>query len=159
MEWAEELATNKRLTGATYRVLMRLAYHANSRDGRAWPGVELLELETGLGERTIRRAFGALERRRDPDTGEEAGYLDTTRIRRETVVWHFPQCPQTRPVRVPPVSARVPPVSANSRSMGATGGTLTREPVREPGTERAPAVETWTDERGYLYVGPRPVTS
>lgn|SRR5215831_16055526 len=169
MEWAEELATDKRLTGATYRVLMRLAYHANSRNGRAFPGVELLELETGLSERTIRRSFAALERRPDPVTGEQAGYLDTTRFRNETVVWHFPQCPQTRPPRVPPlaggvptVSARVPTVSAGSRSKGATGGTLTREPVREPGPDALEPVDTWTedgvDERGYLYVRRRPAS-
>jgi len=90
MEWAHELAVDKRLRGATRDVLLALAYHANSRSGRSWPATETLAGELGVDERTVRRSFAALERRPDPDTGEVAGYLEATRRAGYTVVWHFP---------------------------------------------------------------------
>ena len=89
MEWAHELAVDKRLAATVAHVLVRLAYHANSRTGRAWPAVDTLADECQLSGRAIQQALAVLERRPDPDTGEVAGYLEATRRHGYTTVWHF----------------------------------------------------------------------
>ena len=121
MEWAHELATDKRLPLTVARVLFTLAYHAGPTSGRSFPSVETLADETGLGRRTIQRAFGEIERRRDPDSGEWAGLVDT--IRRTgnggTTIWLFPQSPQPverSPARAPATTFRAPAATV----MGAT---------------------------------------
>jgi hypothetical protein len=160
MEWAHELAVDKRLAATVAHVLVRLAYHANSRTGRAWPAVDTLADECQLSGRAIQQALAVLERRPDPDTGEVAGYLEATRRHGYTTVWHFPQCPQTRPQPAPGGergSLRGERGSPDARSRGERGSPDPGVSRREPGARTREAVDTWTDERGYVYVGRRPL--
>jgi len=94
MEWAHELAADKRLTVTVGRVLVGLAYHAHRKTGKAWPAVDTLAAEVNLDRRTVQRALAVIERRTDPETGETAGYVDTIRRTGYATVWLFPQSPQ-----------------------------------------------------------------
>jgi hypothetical protein len=164
MEWALEVARDKQLDATTRFVLVALAYHANSRTGKAWAGRDTLAADTGLSVRAVQRALAVLERRTDPDTGEVGGYLEATRRYGYTTVWHFPQCPQPatrgRLSDSPRGDSQAQGGDSQSSSPRSGGDCESPDPGvsrREPaGTYAREAVDTWTDERGYVYVGPRP---
>ncbi len=59
--WIVSDGTLAELGLAVNKVLHALAYHANSKTNEAWPGVSTMSLETGLSERTVRRALRQLE--------------------------------------------------------------------------------------------------
>lgn len=145
VRWAMESGEAKRLTWTGRFVLVTLAYHANLKTGISRPAVETLVSETGLGERTVRRAFGEIERRRDPDTGELVGVLDATRRPGWAIVWHFPGYPQTggdTQAPLPGGGATQAPGGATQSDAHAQGGaTQAPEPsltVNEPRKARCP---------------------
>ena len=49
------------MRGAAKAVLLALACFADTKDGRAWPGIKALSLASGLDSKTVRRALKALE--------------------------------------------------------------------------------------------------
>lgn len=59
LDWAFKL---KLQDGAAKGVLLALCNHYNPKNSGCWPGVERLQLETGLTRRTVQRALRRLER-------------------------------------------------------------------------------------------------
>lgn len=55
--WAAGESTR---TANEHHVLLMLGYHADDATGECWPSIRLLASETGLGERTVRRALVGL---------------------------------------------------------------------------------------------------
>ena len=50
--------------GAPKAVLLALACFADTKDGRAWPGIDKLALASGLNASTVKRALAVLEKER-----------------------------------------------------------------------------------------------
>jgi len=145
MEWAVEVGRDKRLTHSERAVLVALAYHANKKTGKAWPGVDTLADFSGYSRATVYATFPTLER-----------LLDHVKRPGWTTLWRFP--PECREVihkgsnpwtgggeGVQSLdSTRVQSLDS-TRVQSLDPNPLTLEPARG---ERA----TYRDDRGYVYV-------
>ena len=71
---------SKEQAASVMAVLIWLIKHANPTNGRCDPGIRKLAFETGLGEKTVRRAIKA---------AEEIGYLEVEARRGHTSAYHL----------------------------------------------------------------------
>jgi DNA-binding transcriptional MocR family regulator len=64
LAWLEAIAADEVLTGAAFRVAIKIATkYLNRKTGDAWPGILTLAADVGLSERSVQRAIRLLEAR------------------------------------------------------------------------------------------------
>lgn len=125
MHWAYGAARDKDLDSTAMLVFLGLADHANTRDGRSWPGAEMLAGETGFTEQTVRRAMQRIRK---------SGVVPCIPRPGMQAIWLFPYPPREPEKLSPPRNERPGSPSSDPGKRYRGGRYLvTRTPVRNTG--------------------------